>query len=203
MNEENKKKKTKKDESVKTEINMTIKNEDKKKENKSQKESKEISKVIKELIPYIIIIIIVFLIKKYLFVPIKVNGESMYSTLEDGDIMILDKVNYKEHDIKRFDIVVIDAENEYLIKRVVGLPGELIEYKDNKLYINEQLVEENFSHEVTEDFVTRVPKDRYFVMGDNRINSVDSRVLGSFQKKNIIGNADFVIFPFSRFGEKK
>ena len=160
-------------------------------------------KFLKEYIPYVIVIILVILFKKYYYSPIKVNGDSMYSTLHDKDIMILDIVKYRHKDIKRFDIVVVDIKDEYIIKRVIGLPGEKVEYKNNKLYINGKLVKDNYGKGKTSDFYFKVPKGRYFVLGDNRGNSLDSRYFGAFKKNKILGKTNFTIFPFNRFGKKK
>ena len=84
---------------------------------------------IKDIIIYLSIIIIAVLIRTYVVALVRVNGTSMYPTLENKDFMILNKINYRFNDIKRFDIVVIKEEKEYLIKRVIGLPGDKIEYK--------------------------------------------------------------------------
>lgn len=133
----------------------------------------------------------------------------MQETLQHKDIMILDKISYRFQKVKRFDIVVIHLDEEDIIKRVVGLPGEKIEYKDQKLYINGEYVKEDFYHEETDDFdlskfkSKTIPKDSYFVLGDNRVESLDSRVLGFIPKKRIKGHATFTILPFSRWGEKK
>lgn len=159
---------------------------------------------IKEFLPYIIILIIVLFIKVFIATPIRVNGPSMNDTLRNKDIMILDEVSYKFSSIERFDIVVIKYKKEYLIKRVVGLPGERIRYEDNKLYINGKYVKEDFEHKKTSDFSeVLVPSDKYFVMGDNRVNSVDSRMIGTIDRDDIKGKTSFVLFPFSRFGSKK
>ena len=94
-------------------------------------DTKELNKFqvfLKEYVPYIIIIIVVLLIKKFIVSPIRVNGTSMLDTLHDGDIMILDIIGYRRSGVERFDIVVCDTEDEYIIKRVIGLPGEKIEY---------------------------------------------------------------------------
>ena len=85
---------------------------------------------------YIVLVIIVLLIKIFVVSPIRVNGASMNNTLYDKDIMILDEISYRFNDIKRFDIVVVETPDEYLIKRVVGLPGETLKYEDNIFYIN-------------------------------------------------------------------
>ena len=160
---------------------------------------------IKEILGYVVVVIFVLLLKQFIITPIKVNGSSMNNTLYDKDIMILDKISYRFTSINRFDIVVIKKNNEYLIKRVIGLPGETLEYKDNKLYINEVLVEENFLHKDTENFTFegKIPEDCYFVVGDNRGDSLDSRIIGVIKKDEILGKTSLVIFPFNRFGLKK
>lgn len=170
---------------------------------------------LKELIPYAIIILTVVLIRSFLFTPIKVNGTSMVNTLNNGDTMILNKINYKIKDIKRFNIVVIKTSDTYLIKRVIGLPGEKIKYeiKDNKgiLYINGKKVEENFISDeakaktcnndsnLCKDGII-IPNNHYFVMGDNRGDSIDSRIIGLINKKDITGTTRLILFPLSDFG---
>ena len=156
-----------------------------------------------EWVPYIVVILFVILVKMYIVTPIRVNGSSMDDTLNNGDIMILNIINYRFNDIKRFDIVVVDEEHEPLIKRIIGLPGESIEYKDNKLYVNGKFVEDKFGTYETDDFYYNVPDGEYFVLGDNRTNSMDSRVFGSFKKKQIKGKTKLTIFPFNRFGNKE
>lgn len=166
-------------------------------------------KILKEVWPYILVLFVVVFIKAFVVAPIRVNGPSMENTLQDKDVMILDKISYRFDDIKRFDIVVIHLDSEDIIKRVIGLPGESIEYKDNQLYINGEKIAEDFSHARTDDFdledyeFKKVPKDCYFVLGDNRLESLDSRVLGYIPKSRIKGHATFTLFPFSRWGEKK
>ena len=167
-------------------------------------EKKEIVKknYIKEFLPYFMIILVVVLIKTFVVSPIRVNGASMDPTLNDKDIMLLDEISYRFSDIERFDIVVVKEEDEYLIKRVIGLPGETVEYKNDKLYIDGKYVKEDFKHKETFDFSTTLGKDEYFIMGDNRTNSTDSRVFGPISRDKIMGKTSLTILPISRFGNK-
>ena len=168
-------------------------------------EKKELVKknYIKEFLPYFIVILVVIFIKIFVFSPIRVNGASMNPTLNDKDIMILDEISYRFSEIERFNIVVVKEENEYLIKRIIGLPGEKIEYKDNKLYIDGKYVKEDFKHMETMDFSTTLGEDEYFIMGDNRTNSTDSRIFGPISRDEIIGKTSLTILPISRFGNKR
>ncbi|MCI6108113.1 MAG: signal peptidase I [bacterium] len=158
---------------------------------------------VKEFLPYFIIILVVVFVKMFVVSPIRVNGASMNPTLNDKDIMILNEISYGFSDIVRFDIVVVKEENEYLIKRIIGLPGEKIEYKDNKLYIDGKYVKEDFKHMETMDFSTTLGEDEYFIMGDNRTNSTDSRIFGPISRDEIIGKTSLTILPISRFGNKR
>lgn len=176
-------------------------------ENEEKVTKKDIIKVVKEITSYVLIILVVLLIKKYIFTPIRVNGESMYPTLKHNDIMILNEIGYYINGLDRFDIVVVDTNGEKIIKRVIGLPGDKVEYKDNKLFINDEEIKEDFNHADTLDFSVNkdlgyeiIPDDYYFVVGDNRINSIDSRMIGLVSEKQILGKTKFVVYPFNRFG---
>lgn len=160
-------------------------------------------KIVKEWLPYVVVIIIVLIIKSNVVAPIRVNGRSMNNTLKDGDIMILNIIGYRTSSLKRFDIVVVDNGKDYLIKRVIGLPGEEIEYIDNVLYVNGKVVKDKYANGNTNNFKTKVKNNSYFVLGDNREDSLDSRFYGSFNKKKILGKTNFTLFPFNRFGNKK
>lgn len=163
-------------------------------------------KKIKNILSYVIVILLALLIKEFVFSPIKVNGTSMYPTLNDGDLMILNEIGYHINGVKRFDIVVVNKNGDKIIKRVIGLPGDSIEYKDNKLYINGEYQEENFTHATTHDFkleeigYDKIPEGYYFVLGDNRTNSLDSRKIGLVSKKEIRGKTNFIFFPFTKLG---
>lgn len=162
-------------------------------------------KLVKEWMPYILILLIVVLIRSFLFTPIKVQGSSMQDTLEGDEIMILWKIG----DIQRYDIVVADyMENgkkvDTLIKRVYGLPGETIKCEQGMIYVNDHKIDDEYATNITLDFDTvTLGENEYFLMGDNRRVSKDSRVIGPIHRSEIQGTTDFVLWPFSKFGKVK
>lgn len=174
------------------------------KETEETKENK-LNKIFKATLPYIVIVIVVALIRTFIITPVQVEGMSMYSTLDDNEILLLKKY---DKNYQRFDIVVFDYNGTKLIKRVIGLPGESVAYKDNQLYINGEYVEEDFlkDNQETYDFLIEeigydsIPDGYYFVMGDNRTNSTDSRIIGLVPNEDIEGITNFAIFPFNKFG---
>lgn len=161
---------------------------------------KTFMKFLKELLPYVIILVAVVVIRTYFFTPIMVNGPSMQPTLNGGEIMILNK----KGKIDRFDIVVVDIGTEDIIKRVIAMPNETISCEDGVVYVNGHKQEEDYSKGNTSDFeLVKLGDDEYFVMGDNRENSLDSRKLGTFKKEQIKGTTSLVLFPFNRIGNLK
>lgn len=160
-------------------------------------------------------IIIVFICRQFIFTPTSVFGESMSPTFHDADRVIVSKTSK----IQRFDVVVFDApdlEGEHYIKRVIGLPGDSIKMEDDVLSINgeefpEEYLKENKENntleELTFDFTleeitgkTKVPKDMLFVMGDNRLNSKDSRIFGFVPYDSVIGEVKFRFYPVNAVG---
>ena len=169
---------------------------------KTEDKEKKINKV--DIASMIIIILIIIFIKNFIFTNVMVHGVSMYDTLHDKDIMVLNIIGPKLNGYKRFDIVVIKTKDTKIIKRVIGLPGETVEYKDNKLYINGKKVKDNHGTYKTGDIEEiKLGKDEYYVLGDNRTDSADSRVIGPVKKSKIMGKASLTIFPFNRIGFKK
>lgn len=176
-----------------------------------KEKSNKTKEIIKTIATYLLIILAVILIRVFFVDPVRVDGSSMNTTLSDGEIMLLNKIVYKKNDIKRFDIVVVNQDDKYIIKRVIGLPGEVISYRDNELYIDGKKVEDPYPSTKTDDFTiedvghTKIPGDTYFVMGDNRSDSLDSRYpsVGVIRKENIVGRAKFVIWPFNKIGDVK
>ena len=149
----------------------------------------------------LIVIIIVLLIKTYVVTLARVDGTSMNNTLNNSDILVLNEIS---KDYKRFDIIVFQNGQDKLIKRIIGLPGETIELKDNVLYINDEVVEQSFLDEgnLSESTgtypKTYIPRGYYYVMGDNRKSSFDSRYFGPISEDKIIGKIAFRIYPFKQ-----
>ena len=170
-------------------------------------------KYLKELVPYLIIVLVVILVRTFFVTPVRVNGQSMYPTLKGGEIMLLNKLGH----IDRFDIVVLKPgyDNDNLIKRVIALPGETIEIKDKKILVNGKEIEDKFGYyeenkNLNIDYTVlhvmdeiKLGSDEYFVLGDNRYNSADSRVFGPIKEKDIKGTTNFVMYPFKQFGKVK
>jgi len=163
-----------------------------------------VKRFIKELIPYILIILVVVLVRTYLVTPVIVSGDSMVPTLKDKQLLLLNKINYRLNDIERYDIVVIKIDKKEIIKRIIGLPGETIEYRNNTLYINGHEEESKYNF-VTDDFnlksicnCDQIPKDKYLVLGDNRSVSADSRIIGLIDKSNIEGNVTLSLWPIKK-----
>ena len=166
---------------------------------------------IKEYIPYVVIILVVILIRTFIVTPVRVDGISMFPTLNDNDILLLKKFD-KSYD--RFDVVVIKHEKSKIVKRVIGLPGERVRISvtkvgDNfvsKILVNGEVLSENFGNAyMSEAGIASneivLGNDEYFVLGDNRNRSADSRVYGVFKKKNILGVTDLRLFPFNKIGK--
>ena len=132
----------------------------------------------------------------------KVVGISMEPTYHDGNVILVDKFFYKNKEPQHDDIVVahyaLADEHEQIIKRVVGIPGDHIEMKDNRLYRNDQLLDESYILEPMEnnnDFSYDIPKGKVFVMGDNRNHSVDSRLIGYLDfEEDIVGRVFLRVF---------
>ena len=159
-------------------------------------------KFLKEYIPYIVILILVVLTRTFLITPVRVSGTSMNNTLYNGDIMFL----YKIATYQRGDIVVVSkkVEGDTIIKRIIGMPGETIKCEDGIIYINNKKFNHKYGYGTTSDFdEKKLGNDEYFLLGDNREVSQDSRAFGAVKEKNLLGETNFVIFPFKNFGNVK
>ena len=156
----------------------------------------------------------VCVVPKYVLQRTIVDGTSMMNTLSDGDNLLVEKVTYRISDPKRFDVIVFyphgRQSNDYYIKRVIGLPGETIQIKGDTIYINGKAIKENYGKDpMTESGIAEKPlklaNDEFFVLGDNREISDDSRYedVGPVKRKNIAGRAILRISPLSEFGTFK
>lgn len=159
-------------------------------------------KKLKELMPYIIIVVVVLLVRSFIVTPGLVNGSSMEPTLYNNELVLINKIGLNKG-IDRYDIVVVKYENSTIIKRVIGLPYETVEYINDTLYIDGEIVNTKVDFEYTKDFKLTAGKNEYIVLGDNRNISKDSRIIGPVKERDIIGKVDLVLFPFSKFGKVK
>ena len=173
----------------------------------------------KEVIKYLVIdlliaILISFFIINYIVSAFKINGNSMCPTLCDSERVIISKISLKFKKISRFDIVTLYKPNnpsKSVIKRVIGMPDEIIEIREGGIYINYKLLEEPFLNKNEIDFISRaikmkpilIPPGHYFVLGDNREYSIDSRHFGIVPEKYIYGIVILRYWPFSKFGSIK
>ena len=157
-----------------------------------------------DILSYVSIILVVVLVRTFIITPVRVVGSSMDKTLKEGEILLLEKIDKK---YKRYDIVVIKENNERIIKRIIGMPGESVKIVEGVIYINGEAIEDKYASSYTGDFsldkfdLDVIPEDSYFVLGDNRIVSKDSRLLGPINKKKIQGKAIYRIWPFNKFGD--
>ena len=166
-----------------------------------------IRELIIDSLKLIAVIVVILFLMIYVVSVTQVVGNSMKSTLIDGDVLVLSKANYRFFDIKRGDIISLDYEDtKYLIKRVIGLPGDRVEIKNNVLYINNEIYEEDYLDEgltypnfsLTDLGYDVIPEDYYLVLGDNRENSLDSREIGLISKDNVNGKIVLRIWPINK-----
>lgn len=171
--------------------------------------------VVRETISFIIYIGIVFLLTylviHYVGQRTQVSGSSMEATLSDGDNLIVDKISYRFHDPERYDIIVFPykyEKNTFYIKRIIGLPGETVQIDEQgNIYVDGEVLDESYGREVildpgeAEEPIT-LAEDEYFVLGDNRNASSDSRdpSVGKILGEDIVGRAWVRIFPFNKIG---
>lgn len=176
------------------------------------------NKVLKEILStslyLLVVLVITYLVIHFVGQRTQVQGESMEPMLQDGDNLIVDKITYHFKAPQRFDIIVFPfqyKEDTYYIKRIIGLPGETVQITgDGTIYIDGEVLEESYGREVIRDpgnaySPVTLGEDEYFVLGDNRNNSSDSRSssVGLIHRKDIIGRAWVRIWPFSKISVLK
>lgn len=166
---------------------------------------------IKELITFAIIaIVIVVPIRFFVAKPFIVNGDSMYPTFETGNYLIVDQLSYRFNEPERGDVIIFkfpENTSKFFIKRIIGLPGETVIIEGTDVYIlkegskERELLNEDFITLNRDTFVTKkLSEDEFFVMGDNRLASLDSRAWGPLNKDYIIGRAYVRLLPFNKIG---
>ena len=183
--------------------------------NKEQKQEKEKSKgrEILEMVIYLACVAVVcLLIVKFVAYRCVVSGPSMEHTFENNDNLIAERISYYFHKPRRFDVIIFNLEEKYmsgekdehyLIKRVIGLPGETVSIKEGKVHINGEVLEEDIyaqSGYTSAMSSIVLGENEFFVLGDNRDNSKDSRYFGPVDFSDIKGRAWIKIWPFSRMG---
>ena len=179
----------------------------KKVRDKKEKPKKSMKQEIFEwVMVFVVAAALAFVVRTFIFEPVRVDGSSMLNTLTDSDFMIATKFDYLFSDPERFDIVICDYPNTddgmYRVKRVIGLPGETIELRGGELFVDGEHIEQSFDMTPNETNYgpLTVTEGCYFVMGDNRNNSRDSRspMVGPLKRSQIKGHVRCVVFPFSR-----
>ncbi len=170
---------------------------------------------LKDVITMVVIYIIINLvIVQFFFRPFRVEGESMHPNLESHELGFSNVFSYRKNKAQRFDIVIVfrPETKQHLVKRVIGLPGETVRYEYDKLYINDEYVEEPF---LDKDYMELITNDRnidftsdfgpvvlgddeYYLLGDNRPRSSDSRIYGPFKEEQLKSKNGFVFYPFNR-----
>ncbi len=162
----------------------------------------------------VLVLITALLIRSFIAQPFIVEGKSMEPTLKNSEYLIVDKIEYRLHNPKRGDVIVFrapEAPDQNYIKRIIGLPGETVTIKDTTVYVDGKRIEEQYvaSHTVPSQTSTdsptffleqKISPNEYFVMGDNRDHSSDSRRWGPLPKENILGKAQVVLFPIPNLG---
>ena len=173
---------------------------------KKEKPKKSLGREIFEwVMVFVVAAALAFPVRTFVFEPVSVDGQSMMNTLKDREFMIATKFDYLFGDPQRFDIVICNYPNTddgmYRVKRVIGLPGETLELRAGELYIDGEHIEQNFAMTENETYFGpyTVPQGHYFVMGDNRNNSKDSRsaMVGALPRDMIEGHVRAVVFPLS------
>lgn len=178
--------------------------------NNDVNQEKEINKLQEWVMAIVMTVIVTFIIKMFILDTAEVKGVSMNPTLANNDRLIISRIETFFRDPKRFEIVIFHSpfENATYVKRIIGLPGDSVEIREGKVYVNGSMIDEKYIGSnittLTVDSVRwEIPEGQYFVMGDNRKpnESVDSRYFGPVDRKEIEGYAMFRYFPFNKIGD--
>ena len=160
-------------------------------------DNQSFKKTLLEYIQVILISVITSFVILYFVQISRVVGISMEPTYHEGNIVLVDKVFYKNSTPEHNDIVVVKYGSEQIIKRVIGVAGDKLELKDNELYLNGELLKESYINEKMDnnDFSYEIPAGKIFVMGDNRNHSIDSRIIGYIDfEDDVVGRVFLKVF---------
>ena len=184
-----------------------IKKDDEKMDNRIKKELLSLVKI------FVVCLISVYLITNFIAKPIRIEGESMYPTLQDEELGLTNVFAAKFQKLKRFDVVIVNIpdRDEYWVKRIIGMPGDTVSAEDDQVMVNGKPIKEPYLNKkyvkgmrnnlgvFTEDFQpVKLGKGEFFLMGDNRPRSIDSRYYGPFKKDQIIGRSVTILYPFDK-----
>ena len=159
----------------------------------------------------VISLIIIIGIRSFVMQPFFVNGQSMEPNFHDGDYLIVNEIGYRLDDPKRGDVVIFHYPNDpsqFFIKRIIGLPGEKIEIKNNEITVYNKEHSDGFTLDevylpgnatISKNYSQELKNDEYYVLGDNRVASSDSRVWGVLERHYIVGKAWVRAWPFNNF----
>jgi len=168
--------------------------------------------IVREILQIVVLALVIFFALHFLVQTFRIDGSSMMPNLENGQFLLVNKISYRFGDPQRGDVIIFHAPDEPetdRIKRVIALPGETIEIKsDGTVYIT--LPGETVAHPLEEPYITSqtqrsfapypVPEGEYFVLGDNRANSWDSRGWGTVPRENVVGKAWVIVWAISDWG---
>ncbi|HEV3096583.1 MAG TPA: signal peptidase I [Candidatus Dormibacteraeota bacterium] len=166
---------------------------------------------LRDTLEIVFLALVLYVVIQYAVQTVHVLGSSMYGTLHDNDLLVASKISYKLHAPQRGDIVVFkppDEASRDFIKRIIALPGERIHISNSVIYINGQVLREPYLPEKwtynnnwpASGQDQLIPPDQYFVMGDNRNHSSDSRLFGPIELGSILGKAEIRIWPLGELG---
>jgi signal peptidase I len=166
---------------------------------------------VRDTLEIVFLALVLYVVIQYAVQTVHVLGSSMYATLHDNDLLVASKISYKLHAPQRGDIIVFkppDEASRDFIKRIIALPGERVRITNGVIYINDQVLHEPYLPEKWtynnnwpasgQDQI--MPPNEYFVMGDNRNHSSDSRTFGPIQLDSILGKAEIRIWPLNQVG---
>lgn len=178
--------------------------------NAEEKKANTKKEILSNILYLAVVVVVTICIICFVGQRTRVDGDSMYPTLHDGDNLIVDKISYRFHDPERFDVIIFPYQDSkiYYIKRIIGMPGETIQIDmEGQIFIDGELLEEDYGYEtILNPGIAVDPillgEDEYFVLGDNRNDSKDSRseMVGPVEEEDIIGRAWVRFYPFEDAG---